>query len=393
MDDSLLKAEGSTIAGLRVISSDDHVMEPPDLWTSAVGSKLRDRAPHVVRDERGNDWWYCDGIKGAGLGAGAQVGLRFEEPEKLNLADKEENTRPGAYIPEEHVKDMDLDGLDVSILYPSVALPLFGVPDSELLTWVFGTYNDWIADHCKAYPDRLKGVAMLNVDDVDESVTELERCAKLGLIGAMITSYPIERRPYDSPAYEPLWAAAEDLQIPLSLHMATNRPGPGQQGLAVTDVERPTQRYLELMCNLDHWVRASLANMIYSGVFERYPKLLVGSIEHELAWIPYFVDRLNYVYTQRALESEPYRYKEDALPSDYFYRNVFHSFQEDALGIRWRHIIGVDNLLWASDYPHFESTFPKSQQILGEILSTCTEEEKAKIVGANAARVYHLDIE
>ena len=148
---------------------------------------------------------------------------------------------------------------------------------------------------------------------------------------------------------------------------------------------------MELMCNLDHWVRASLANMIYGGVFERYPKLLVGSIEHELSWIPYFVERLNYVYTQRALQGQPYRYKEDALPSDYFYRNVFHSFQEDPMGIRWRHMIGVDNLLWASDYPHFESTFPKSRQILGEILSTCTEEEKAKIVGENAARVYHLE--
>ena len=98
--------------------------------------------------------------------------------------------------------------------------------------------------------------------------------------------------------------------------------------------------------------------MIFSGVFERYPKLQVGAVEHELSWIPHFLDRLDYTYTQRAPNDLWYRYKEDAVPSDYFHRNVFVGFQEDALGIRDRHIIGVDNLQWGSDYPHQESTFP-----------------------------------
>ena len=114
-------------------------------------------------------------------------------------------------------------------------------------------------------------------------------------------------------------------------------------------------------------------------------------MEHELSWIPHFLDRLDYTYTQRTQNGVWYRYKEDMLPSDYFHRNVFLAFQEDALGIRDRDIIGVDNLLWGSDYPHSESTFPRSRQILEEILVECTEEEKSKITGENAARVYHLD--
>ena len=116
----------------------------------------------------------------------------------------------------------------------------------------------------------------------------------------------------------------------------------------------------------------------------------LGAIEQELAWVPHFLDRIDYAYTQRPLDWSPYRFKEDMLPSDYFHRNVFLSFQEDILGIRDRPIIGVDNLVWGSDYPHPESTFPKSQEILGEILAECNDEERAKIVGGNTARIYKI---
>ena len=377
------------MVGYRVISSDDHVLEPPDLWTSRIEPKFRDRAPKVVRMEDGSDWWVCDDHKTTSVALGTQAGMRFEEPEKLRFGGADntyENVPLGGYIPEEHIKDMDIDGVDVSIVYPSIGLSLFSnVPDSELLTSIFRTYNDWVAEFCSAFPRRLKGISMVNIDDVQEGIRELERCAKLGFAGAMITVYPPEDRSYDSLEYEPLWAAAQDLQMPVSLHIGTNRPGSGQEFanlLALTP---------SFFCNVDHWVRMSLGQIIFSGVFERYPKLQVGSIEMELSWAPHFLDRLDYTYTQRPLEFVPYRYKEDMLPSDYFHRNVFVGFLEDALGIRFRDVIGVDNLLWGGDYPHFESTFPRSRQIIEEFLVDCTEEEKAKIAGGNAARIYRLD--
>jgi len=206
------------------------------------------------------------------------------------------------------------------------------------------------------------------------------------LAGGMITVYPPEGKGYDNPMYEPLWAAAQDLDIPIGMHIATNRPGPGQD-FALEDRNRVRNSFL---ANADHWVRMSLSDMIFSGVFERYPKLKVGTVEHELSWIPHFLDRIDYTYTQR-VQQERYRFKEAMLPSDYFHRNVFAGFQEDAMGIRDRHIIGVDNLLWGSDYPHVESTFPRSRQIIEDVLGDCTEEEKAKIAGGNAARIYHLN--
>ena len=376
------------MANYRVVSSDNHVTEPADLWQTRSPAKFRDRVPHIVRTDDGTDWWVCDDYKVVSVFFGTQTGVRFEEPEKLSISGSEtiyENLRPGGYIPEEHIKDMDIDGIDVSIVYPTVGLLLFSVPDSELLTSVFASYNDWVAEFCNAIPRRLKGIAMLNVDDVSESVKELERCAKLGFCGAMITVYPPEERSYDLPEYEPLWAAAEDLQMPLGLHAGTNRPGPGQE---FSNIETVKPAFIS---NFDHWVRVSIAHMIFSGVFERHPKLQIGSVEQELSWVPHFLDRMDYTHTQRVQEWSPHRFKEDVLPSDFFHRNVFLGFQEDILGIRDRHIIGVDNLLWGGDYPHPESTFPRSREIIEEILSGCTEEEKAKIAGENSVRIYHLD--
>src|SRR3989442_1250642 len=286
-----------------------------------------------------------------------------------------------------HVKDMDTDGVDVSIVYPTVGLLLYSVQDSALLTAIFRTYNDWLAEFCNACPDRLKGIAMLNVDDVPSAVKELERCAKMGLIGGLITVYPPEGRGYNLPAYEPLWAAAEDLEIPLGLHIATNRPGVGQEFGVGEQADRVSSAFL---ANADHWIRMSLGHMVFSGVFERHPTLQIGSVEMELSWIPHFLDRIDYTYTQRT-QQDRYRFKEAMLPSDYMHPNGFYGCHEDGSAIKLRVLIGVYNLLWGSDYPHVESTFPRTQQILGEILAEGTEEEQAKIAGGNAARIYHLE--
>ena len=376
------------MADYRIISSNDHIFEPPDLWTSRIEPKYRDRAPRMFhREEDNTDLWICEGVTGIGSeGGGALAGVRFEDPDRLRVGGAVETVRPGSYIPEEHVKDMDIDGIDVSLMYPTEGLFLYSVKDGGLLNAAFTTYNDWIAEFCKPHSSRLKGIAMLNIDDVHVGIEETERCANLGLVGAMITVYPTEDRPYNSPEYEPLWAAAQDLRVPLSLHFATNRAG-ASDGFA-QGIEKTGASYLT---NIDHWVRMSLAHMIFSGVFERYPKLQVGSIEMELSWVPHFLDRLDYNYTQRPKTGNWHTFKEDMMPSDYFHRNVFLGFQEDHLGMRDRHIIAVDNILWGSDYPHIESTFPYSQQIIAEILADCTEEEKAKIVGGNAQRIYRLN--
>ena len=372
------------MAGYRIISSDNHVIEPLDLWTTRMEPKFRDQAPHLLHREDGD--WLCQGDTLWSIQSGSQTGVRFEDPDKVVGEHRAEKIRKGGYIPEEHVKDMDIDGVDVSIVYPTFGIFMFHVQDTDLFSDISRVYNDWAGEFCKTSPKRLKGVAMLNVDDVQKGIKELERCHKMGFAGALIAVYPLEDKPYYLPEYEPLWSAAEDLGVPLGLHAGSNRPG-----FEVNEKHIVRPGAAEVV-NIDHWVRMSLANMIFSGVFERHPKLQVGAVECELSWIPHFLDRLDVNYTQRReLLGRTHKFKDDILPSDFFHRNVFAGFQEDAMGIRDRDIIGVDNLQWGSDYPHSESTWPRTREILDEILADCTEEEKAKIAGGNAARVYHLD--
>jgi predicted TIM-barrel fold metal-dependent hydrolase len=161
------------MANYRVISSDNHVFESPDLWTSRAKPAFKDRVPQLVREYDG-DWWYCDGHRVIGLSPGAQTGMRFEAPEKMVRTTTFDRVRRGGYVPEEHLKDMDADGVDVSIVYPTVGLLLYSVPDSAFLSEIFRGYNDWLAEFSAAEPKRLKGIAMINVDDVQEGVAELQ---------------------------------------------------------------------------------------------------------------------------------------------------------------------------------------------------------------------------
>lgn len=375
------------MAAYTLISSDSHVYEPQDLWVSRIEPKFRDRAPHIVSQDDG-DWWYCDGHKVAGTGAGSQTGRRFEEPNALSRTDRFEHVRPGGYLPEARIKDMDLDGVAAEVVYPTVGFLLYNmVDDGKLLSACFKAYNDWLAEFCGACPDRLKGVALINLDDVQEGIQELQRARQIGLVGALIAAYPHITRPYSGAEYEPLWAASQDLAMPLGMHIATCRPGPDQLH-GFQDIDKLSPSFL---ANTDHWVRMSLGDIIFSGVFERYPQLKVGTVEQELSWIPHFLDRIDYTYTQRARRTYWHRFQGSELPSDYFRQNVFCSFQEDVQGIRDRYVIGVENLMWGSDYPHQESTFPKSREILEKVLAEVPEDEKIKIAGSNVARLYHFN--
>lgn len=369
----------------KMISSDSHIMEPPDLWEDRLDTKFRHRAPHVVREADG-DYWYIDGLRTNSFQGGAQYGKRFEDPDALRPAAKFDDVLPGAYIPAEHIKDNEADGIYASVLYPTEGLMLYSVPDNELLTATFRAYNDWMAEFCRTDSNRLKGIAMIDVDTIPTAVTELERARKLGLAGAMMAVYPHPDHAYHLRDYDPFWAAAQDLEMPLSLHIATNRPShhmPEGNALTADPVD---------LSNADHWVRMSLGQMIFAGVFERFPRLRVGTVEHELSWAPHFLERIDYTYTQRARRDTWHRFQDGALPSDFFHRNIFLSFQEDAIGVRDRVDIGVDQMMWGSDYPHTEGTYPRSQEVLEQILAGVPEDERQKMTSSNVARLYQLDI-
>jgi predicted TIM-barrel fold metal-dependent hydrolase len=271
------------------------------------------------------------------------------------------------------------------VLYPSQGLFYFRLADGALMSAIFRAYNDWLAEFCRTDPARLKGIAMINLDEVQDGIKELERAARLGLAGAMISELPLDDRRYDQPEYEPFWAAAEALGMPLSLHTATRRQG------KIRGTGPKTLRDASSRATKAFGPATSMCDMIFSGVFERHPRLTLAIVEFELSWAPHLLDTMDYTYRERH-EEAIYRFKDGMRPSDFFHRNVVLSFQEDAVGIRLRDVIGVDNMMWGSDYPHSESTFPQSRKILAEILSGVPDEEQAKIVGGTTARLYGFDV-
>lgn len=365
-----------------VVSSDSHIIEPPDLWSKVAPDD--EAMPRVVRESDG-DWWYVAGRRTMSF-LGVQTGDRFErDADDLRTSATFEDVRESAYDPARYLAENETDGIWGSVLYPSQGLVLYAVPDSDVLTRAARVYNDWLADFCAHDPARLKGVAMLNTDDPDAAAAELRRAHARGLSGAMIPVRTPAWNPYRSPAYEPLWQAAEELGVPLSLHVGTDRADPrtGEFFLDVKDVPA------SVFVNKDMQVRAALGDLILSGVFEKHPALRVGTVEHELAWIPFFLDQMDYTYTDRPPRGKWHRYADpEARPSHFWHDNCFASFQEDAIGVRNRDLIGVGTLMFGSDYPHTESTFPRSREILDTILAVVPGDEANRIVRDNAAALY-----
>jgi predicted TIM-barrel fold metal-dependent hydrolase len=375
----------------KMISSDSHLIEHPTLWEERMPEEYRERGPRVIRNDEGMDWWYVDGMRTMSF-LGIQTGRRFDgDPTKLVTQSTFEDVRPGAYDPKLFVKEAEEDGIVGSVLYPTEGLVLFSVPDSGLCSASMRAYNDYMAAFCAEDPQHLKGIGMINVDDPAEGAAEVARCRDIGLVGALMTVLPPAWQMYDDPVYDVLWAAAQDLQMPLSLHTATNRADPRSgTGGVPADVQQVSPSLFVLQ---DSMVRRSLADMIFSGVFERFPRLKVGTVEHELAWIPHFLHQLDYTYTDRPPRGNWHRYKDSStVPSDFFHSNVFCSFQEDAIGIRERDLIGVQTLMWGSDYPHTESTFPRSREITTEILQGVPEAEQEMILYSNAKQLYGFDV-
>jgi predicted TIM-barrel fold metal-dependent hydrolase len=368
-----------------ILSSDSHVFEPPDLWQRRIDRAFRDRAPRMQRIDGGDQIVVEADQVLSGIGLISNAGARFEAPETISGNARFEDVHRGGYDPEQHLADMRLDGVAGEVLYPSQGLFYFRVTDPALMSAIFRAYNDWLAEFCRTDPARLKGIAMINLDDVALAIEELERTARLGLAGAMITEYPLEDRRYDRPEYEPFWAAAEALGMPLSLHTATRRQG------KIRGAGARTLRDASSRATKAFYPALSMCDMIFSGVFERHPHLTLAVVEFELSWAPYLLTTMDYTYRERH-EEAIYRFKDGMRPSDFFHRNVVLSFQEDAIGIRLRDVIGVDNMMWGSDYPHSESTFPRSRKILADILAGVPQEEQARIVGGTTARVYGFDV-
>ena len=358
-----------------LISADSHVTEPGDLWTKQLPAAVRDRAPN---------------FKDAYASRGGRPPLRLEGQRASDLKKAAESKqlryddRAGGRDPRERLKAMAMDGVVGEVLYPTLGGRLFYLEDAELQHACFQVYNDWLVEYCSAVPKNLFGIAAISTYDIDLAVKEITRCKRAGLRGAMIWQYPPKELPFTSNHYDRFWTAAQDLQMPVSLHIST-----GHGSSKGFRNERGMESYRRTINGRTQEIMDALFEIVFSGVLERFPRLQLVTVENEVGWIPFWLQQCDR-YFERYRFIDPLPMKK--LPSEYFCRQVYATFFNDEVGGRNLSWWGVDNCMWSSDYPHSNTTWPHSREVIGRDLGHLPPAARSKLVGGNVARLYNLDI-
>ncbi len=355
----------------RFVSADSHVAEPADLWLNYIDPKFRPKAPHLEH-QPATDVFVCEGANT--LPVGLIAGCRRKDHEVRKEGRYDEDIPRGGYDPHARIKEMEQDGLDAEVVYPTVSMGMFMLEDLEFQKACFGAYNTWVADYCNTYPDRIKGIAAVPLEDIEWAVGELHRTRKLGLPGAMIARTPDGARPYHDSWYDPFWAAAQELGMPVSLHVATER--------------RPKQKTLTEIILNPTYIQKVFIDMVFSGFFDRFPRVKVLAVESDVGWAGNTIERMDWQYTRFRNLRPAGEMTCKRLPSEYFHNNIYYTFLRDASGIAIREVVGLENLMWSSDYPHHISTWPHSREIIERQSKGLPPEHERKIFCDNAVNLY-----
>ena len=375
------------MADYKIYSADSHVSEPGDLWLQRIDKAFQFRAPRVEQRERNGrmeDMFIYEGFAphpvGVGVGAAGRGGAgtsTFREEGK-GYAD----ALPGGWDPVARISDMDLDGVEGEIIHTTLGFRLFWLTDPKLQRACFRVYNDWLAEYCSHSPQRLIGVPLISLCDVEEARAELRRSAKLGLHGAMVwLSPPAEYPQYSSTHYDSFWAEAEELQMPIVMHEIT---GGAESRLSPSSYWDPNLSLAAMI--RAHEPQRTIAQLIMSGVCERFPALTFISAESGTDWVPWFVSRVK--RARGGMTS--FGNKLTLEPIDYFYRNIAFTYINEAHAVENRDLLGVDNLMFATDYPHSASTWPKSQEIVDRDTAGMAPELARKLIRDNVMRIFSL---
>ena len=330
-----------------MVSADSHATEPDSLWKD-MPSKLRDQLP---------------------------------------LFKGRANRPVGATDPKERIKDMDKDKVSAEVLYPDRGLGTFvAVPEVQELS--FHLYNEWLADYCKYSPKRLFGITAVSCYDIDKAIKEMQRGHDLGLHGVLIWEVPDPRLPFSSPHYEKLWSAAEELGEPINLHILTGFLKKPPHADDTTERIR-----INTNARNDDTLNA-LFDFIWTGVFERHPKLKLGMIESEIGWAPFMLQQWDYYY-ERALKTTPEiaNFKMSRKPSEVFNDHVFATFMDDYYGTHQLSIWGQNNCMWSSDYPHPNMTWPDSRAFVAKQISELSRPVQNRLLSENVIGLYNLDVD
>jgi predicted TIM-barrel fold metal-dependent hydrolase len=368
-----------------LLDADSHVSEPLNLWQERLPGKYRDIAPRMMTEYEGKPgaWWHIEQDRpphNVILGFGANKSL--EELQALLKSFSYAGAHRGGWDPAQRVKDMDQDGVAGDVLYTTLGFRMFWIKDAGFQRACFRVYNDWLAEFCNYAPKRFKGLALISLYDPNEAAKDLAECAKKGLAGAVIWASPPEELPFHSEVYDPFWAAAQQLGMPLSLHEFA--------GLKWVDWDSNAKKRTIAAAINSHEVEQTFATMIFSGVLERFPRLRIVSAELNCGWLPYYLRRMDERFETRGarVHGHAFSTKLTLKPSEYFRRQLYATFIDDTFGIAHRHDVGVENILWSSDFPHSATFWPHSREKIAQDFQAVNEEDKRKILSENTAKLY-----
>jgi predicted TIM-barrel fold metal-dependent hydrolase len=385
----------------RLISSDGHLEVPPERWVHRVPPKYRDRAPRTVHLPDGGDALL---IEGQPLLEANFLDLRAGRPEgqwkPFGLKVEE---AAGTGSPEQRVGEQDTDGLDAEVLFPAmVAGPVFwrNIGHDDVYRAVIRAYNDWLGEeYCAVARDRLLGMGVIPITSADDAIAEMKHCAALGLKGVLLGALP-SGKGYPSPEDDRFWAAAVEMGMPVTVHVAFNRTGarasqptfkyPIEDPAVMGRLRRP---FLEWITNFGLPPAVSVAQLVLAGVFERFPTLEVFFAETRLGWVPFWLEHADLWYERHRAWAEQYLGFKPLkhLPSDYVRAHVSFSVQYERVAVEQRQHVGVDRIMFATDFPHIECEWPNSRPIVEKIYADVPADERAKIWAQNAVKFFRLD--
>ena len=372
-------------------SADGHVQEPVTFLRDRIDAKYHDRLPTVAINKVNKPHGRTDADVPETPDQFFQKAEGFR-PAKLNwtkpFEGHEKLRNQSGRDPEARLRDLALDGCDAEILFPNKGLTIWATHDADFSHAMCLAYNEWAWEEFEAYNDRLAPMACIAPAALDKAIAEIQRCAALGFKGLSLPAKPVFGPPdVDDPNYnlrefEPLWDCIDDVDLPVTFHVSTGRDprtARSQGGAVINYAVHSLAPTME-----------PLVNMCASGVAERHPNLRFGAIEAGIGWVPWMLGAMDEAYLKHHMWVRP---KLELLPSEYFKRQGFASFQEDAAGLDLAREHGlVDNFLWANDFPHHEGSWPYSAQAIERTMSHLDDGERAKILGLNSARIFGFDI-
>ncbi|AIT79821.1 amidohydrolase family protein [Novosphingobium pentaromativorans] len=375
---------------VRIIDADAHVNPSADMWADYLSPEFRDQAPKI---EHGED---CDYVVFEGRRRklnliSAQAGRKGED---FKMHGRASDARAGGWMPKARLEDMDADGIDTSVLFGGGPL---GTSNPDLFKASFKAYNRWLADFCAYSPDRFAGVGYIPMQDVDESIEMMRECARLGLKAVNIPAFPMtpmktlqanqsqamaltgdasSDRSYADPEFDPFWKAACDLGMPLTIHLGGRTPRFTEPKWFLSDL---------LMSKFS--MGEPIGIMIFGGVFQRFPDLKLGSIESGVGWFAFAANYMDETWHKQRYWVNSVLEKE---PSYFWDKNIYGSFIHDRVGILTRNMPGAGNIMWSSDYPHSETTYPDSMEWIDKLFEGVPEDDKNMIISGRAMEFYRL---